>query len=477
MSLRIICLALGWLGAITIATPAQPPDLRLISDGPVLQPGDTATVEIRLRHESLELAPVSGAGLQLSFDHRWLRFIDLKPASLFGADTLLLVKLLDDEDAISFALTQRAGAGIRGDHVLLSARFVATEIGTILSAELRLEESMILLTDGDLIEPGTSFGTVSVAPAVVWPGDTNRDGRVDESDLLPIASHFARAGGPRPDRSMTFAPTAAPLWDTPDAVHADVNGDGTIDLADVHALAGVQPAYDAELPALAQVALPIAQGGDKIQLDLAFAGSLMGVSARIRFPEPLVMAAPPDVTPWLGVMPIVTHLRHDAQSGIMGLAISRVRGDAPLAFGQSRIQLMFDVPTQLSVASNIDLLAVSAIQDSGLPTTPDIHLSVVLITSVDRDESTSPDRFELHPNQPNPFNPTTLIRYDVADAGRIRLSIIDLAGRELEVLTDSHHDVGTHAIIFDATRFASGVYVCRLQSESAERIRKITLIK
>jgi hypothetical protein len=96
---------------------------------------------------------------------------------------------------------------------------------------------------------------------------------------------------------------------------------------------------------------------------------------------------------------------------------------------------------------------------------------------VDRDESTRPDRFELHPNQPNPFNPTTLIRYDVADAGRIRLSIIDLAGRELEVLTDSHHDVGTHAIMFDATRFASGVYVCRLQSESAERIRKITLIK
>jgi hypothetical protein len=102
---------------------------------------------------------------------------------------------------------------------------------------------------------------------------------------------------------------------------------------------------------------------------------------------------------------------------------------------------------------------------------------VLLLTDVPASGSDRPTELRLHPNHPNPFNPSTIIRYDVADAGRIRLSIVDLAGREIAVLSDGHHDVGTHTITFDASRFASGVYVCRLQSESGQRIRKITLIK
>lgn len=78
---------------------------------------------------------------------------------------------------------------------------------------------------------------------------------------------------------------------------------------------------------------------------------------------------------------------------------------------------------------------------------------------------------------PNPFNPATTIRYDVAETGRVSLSVHDVLGREVAVLVDEEHVAGHHEIQFDAGLLPSGVYTVRMQASGASFTRQISLVR
>jgi endonuclease/exonuclease/phosphatase family metal-dependent hydrolase len=98
------------------------------------------------------------------------------------------------------------------------------------------------------------------------------------------------------------------------------------------------------------------------------------------------------------------------------------------------------------------------------------------VTSVDEPDGL-PEGFELLPNYPNPFNPTTRIRWTL-DAGRpMRLSIFDILGREVAVLVDGVMSAGSHQATFDATGLSSGVYIVRLSTALGSQTRRMLLVK
>ena len=88
-----------------------------------------------------------------------------------------------------------------------------------------------------------------------------------------------------------------------------------------------------------------------------------------------------------------------------------------------------------------------------------------------------PDAFGLDQNFPNPFNPTTEIRFRVADSGPVKLAVHDLLGRELAVLVDGVRESGSHKVSFDAAGMPSGVYVYRLTSGRRVEARRMLLLK
>jgi uncharacterized protein (TIGR02145 family) len=97
-------------------------------------------------------------------------------------------------------------------------------------------------------------------------------------------------------------------------------------------------------------------------------------------------------------------------------------------------------------------------------------------TSTDRDDQT-PLRTELMAAYPNPFNPSTQIRFTL-DAGRqTRLAVYDLLGREIAVLVNGNISAGSHQVTFDASGLASGVYVYRLEAGGEVFTRRMTLVK
>jgi PKD repeat protein len=98
------------------------------------------------------------------------------------------------------------------------------------------------------------------------------------------------------------------------------------------------------------------------------------------------------------------------------------------------------------------------------------------LTGVDSD-SRVPRTVSLSQNFPNPFNPETVIRWEIPARGEVRLSVFDLLGREVEVLVDDILEGGVHTIRFGAGTLPSGIYVYRLQAGGREISRRMTLLR
>jgi hypothetical protein len=94
-----------------------------------------------------------------------------------------------------------------------------------------------------------------------------------------------------------------------------------------------------------------------------------------------------------------------------------------------------------------------------------------------------PKAFALLQCYPNPFNPTTMIAFDVPERASITLKVYDLLGREVAtILRNSFFEPGSHTVTFDGSRLASGVYFYSLKGEASGRgtfvaVRKMLLLK
>lgn len=93
-----------------------------------------------------------------------------------------------------------------------------------------------------------------------------------------------------------------------------------------------------------------------------------------------------------------------------------------------------------------------------------------------------PERFALHHNYPNPFNPTTIIKYDLPETEEISIAIFDVIGRKVRTLVNEQQEAGYHAVTWDGKNdegaFAgSGLYFCRMHANNLTFVRKLTLLR
>ncbi|MFZ1518769.1 MAG: T9SS type A sorting domain-containing protein [Ignavibacteriaceae bacterium] len=93
---------------------------------------------------------------------------------------------------------------------------------------------------------------------------------------------------------------------------------------------------------------------------------------------------------------------------------------------------------------------------------------------------TGPKSYTLEQNFPNPFNPSTKIRYTVPDLGdnpQVVLKIYDILGNEVETVVNERQVPGYKEIEFNASDLASGVYLYRLIAADFVSVKKMMLIK
>jgi hypothetical protein len=88
----------------------------------------------------------------------------------------------------------------------------------------------------------------------------------------------------------------------------------------------------------------------------------------------------------------------------------------------------------------------------------------------------------LHPNHPNPFNPSTTIRFDIAARGRVTLRVYDVHGALVRTLLDETRDAGPSSASWNGRDdlgrgVSSGLYFSRIESNGESRTRKMVLLK
>ncbi|TKJ40125.1 hypothetical protein CEE37_10340 [candidate division LCP-89 bacterium B3_LCP] len=87
------------------------------------------------------------------------------------------------------------------------------------------------------------------------------------------------------------------------------------------------------------------------------------------------------------------------------------------------------------------------------------------------------ENFALLGAFPNPFNPTTVISFDLRVASLVKFTVYDISGRRVAELVDGWRDVGVHEVTWNASEMASGIYVYRLTAGEFAASGKMVLIK
>jgi len=103
---------------------------------------------------------------------------------------------------------------------------------------------------------------------------------------------------------------------------------------------------------------------------------------------------------------------------------------------------------------------------------------LVNIPTDNRDEKVS--TFILYPNYPNPFNPATVISWQLAVGNQVKIKIFNLLGQELRTLVNEKQEAGYHSVLWDGrdnsgNPVASGIYICKLQSGNLSRVNLMIL--
>ncbi len=97
-------------------------------------------------------------------------------------------------------------------------------------------------------------------------------------------------------------------------------------------------------------------------------------------------------------------------------------------------------------------------------------------------ENNIPQAFKLYPNYPNPFNPSTVIRYQLAVNSMVTLKIYNALGQEVRTLVNERQSAGFKQVMWDGKdqrghSVSSGIYIYRIQAGSMLQAKKMTLIR
>jgi Secretion system C-terminal sorting domain len=100
----------------------------------------------------------------------------------------------------------------------------------------------------------------------------------------------------------------------------------------------------------------------------------------------------------------------------------------------------------------------------------------IVVTDV-VENPTNPTVFKLFDNYPNPFNPSTTLRYSIPKTSFTTLKIYDELGKEVATLVNETKSAGTYEVEFSANDLASGIYYYTLQAGSFSKTNKMILMK
>lgn len=385
------------------------------------------------------------------------------------------------------------------------------EIRWVMDSDYRIAAG----SDGEKL-PVSSAGTNNLASVRVYGyateeeviqvrfGDTNNDGVVDESDVLPLGYYWMSSGPVSTDQSFSWNRKARQAFVPAMATYADANGDGRVDYRDLQ-LIGLHfgKGHDANRPKTVPVQefsvdytrllsgqvdyhlhIPVTDPGKKI----------VGISGMISLREGLRVQIAPAVCEIATLFDDHETIKWERREGNRvafawsltqfksGNIVCKNEIPSSETLTLLNLEVMMDgedwpVMGQEPDLPDVIIERLSVIYDTGVVVR--VHEAVLVdpgVTSVPS-RADQPASFRLYPVYPNPFNPVTNIRWLMDQPANVEITVYDILGRQQVVLVDRWYPSGTHSVSFDASRFSSGTYLVRVRSGSYQQLRKVMLVK
>ncbi|MCB0728398.1 MAG: T9SS type A sorting domain-containing protein [Ignavibacteriae bacterium] len=91
--------------------------------------------------------------------------------------------------------------------------------------------------------------------------------------------------------------------------------------------------------------------------------------------------------------------------------------------------------------------------------------------------SVIPDKFNLYNNYPNPFNPSTVIKFDVAKNQLVKITVYNMLGKEVSNLVNENLAPGSYSVNFDGANLSSGMYFYRIETPGYSKTMRMILVK
>jgi hypothetical protein len=325
---------------------------------------------------------------------------------------------------------------------------------------------------------------------------------VEAADVLSIGDCFGLSGPSRPGgtdiswEARDVLPWAFDQEDasctpnsTEDPASVDTNGDGLIDQDDVQA---VDVNYGLELAqvaaksgaaaSIASLTLPPGSQGTRYQVAVRLdvpASGLFGAAAGLRVPVDSVTFVGATGGALVDDGELLTFAKYLPESGLVDAASTRLRGaegvDGSGEVLVVELEATRDLPDPFEIT--LESLIVSR---QGVGPEPavvgDAALEEATATATaGRDEL--PADVALLGVYPNPFSDRGRIGFAIPEPLHVNLSVFDVLGRLVVVLSDEERAAGRHDVMFNAGGLPSGVYVVRLEADSQVQARTMILTR
>jgi len=276
-------------------------------------------------------------------------------------------------------------------------------------------------------------------------------------------SYFDYAGSPRRIVAYDILRRAAEMWDSVATVPAAGSGSyGTI----------VPTLQDSTVTGGMQYSVFVVRARTAVEGDLFVSAPDSGYSV-----DDLVPSAPTGLTVAYNA-PEGTNISWEGPDD-PDVVLYRVYRDIEMSFDPGPEDLVQET-TGTSWVDTVEngyryYYRVSAVDDAG-------NESAKAATETTTGAETPPSAIMLHQNVPNPFNPATLIRFELPARTRVRLAVFDVRGRLVRILVDGVLPAGGREIVWNGSddngkSVSSGVYFYRLETPRATVSRKMVLLR
>lgn len=299
----------------------------------------------------------------------------------------------------------------------------------------------------DFLDFATSFGTSEGQPGFLFQADTNDDGTVNFTDFLSFANSFGAEAVP--PEGMSTKPARLPLPGVNDNVELSLN------LGNDKVLAGEIMTVSVSLAnatALTGFGFDMLYDADKFEFVEASPAdeSLMSTGGD----EPLA-------------------LTHQENPGELTIANAILNGTPVTGEGEV-VNLTFRVLQEFEDNARFEI-AEGIVFDPSSLSNPVVALGSLNV-------ETTPTEFALLQNFPNPFNPETTIKYNLAEQTTVSLRIYNVVGQVVRSLVSEPQSAGRYSIRWNGTddrgvSVSSGIYFYELRSGSFQDVKKLMLLK